>query len=66
MHKIILLSFALGHPKQKTNPIAAKVSGEKFHFSKKMRKSGEYLKGVYAVQLYHNGLLIGQTMKALK
>lgn len=26
----------------------------------------EYLKGVYAVQLYHNGMLIGQTMKALK
>lgn len=26
----------------------------------------EYLKGVYAVQLYHNGMLIGQTMKSLK
>lgn len=26
----------------------------------------EYMKGVYALQLYHNGMLIGQTMKALK
>ena len=26
----------------------------------------EYLKGTYAMQLYHNGNLIGQTLKSLK